>query len=289
MKLFYYQENNFGDQLNNWLWDELIPGVLDNDESSAFIGIGTLLNDRLSQRTNNARLRVVFGAGVGYGQGTLQLDDSYKIYCVRGPLSAKTLGIDSQFALTDGAILIRKIYNYDNIKKSYKYSYIPHLKTAGEGWRLVCERLGFGYIDPHWPREKVLSCISQSEVILAEAMHGAIIADAFRIPWIPVVSHSTVLLSKWQDWCQSIDVEYKPSYIDRLHHPRQKIDILSPLRLARDWFRQKESASQLLNITKTVHPILSSDHKVESLTQEMYYRLQQFKQDWEQGVLSERI
>lgn len=284
MKLFYYQENNFGDQLNTWLWDQLIPGVLDDDDSTAFVGIGTLLNDRLSLRTKNARLRVIFGTGAGYGQGVLKLDNSYKIYCVRGPLSAKALEIDSKFAVTDGAILIRKIYQSDS-KKLYKFSYIPHHKTAGEGWRLVCESLGFGYIDPQWPIEKVLSCISQSEVILAEAMHGAIIADAFRIPWIPVISHPTILPFKWQDWCQSIDIDYKPSYIDRLHHPRQKLDIFSPARLVRDWFRQKQSASQLLNVAKTVHPNLSSDIKLETLTQEMYTRLQQFQQEWQQEIL----
>ncbi|UKO99773.1 polysaccharide pyruvyl transferase family protein [Nostoc sp. UHCC 0870] len=285
MKLFYYKENNFGDQLNTWLWDQLIPGVLDDDESTAFIGIGTLLNDRLPLRTKNARLRVIFGTGVGYGQGIPQIDDSYKIYCLRGPLSAQALGIENKFALTDGAILIRKLYNFTS-KKLYKFSYMPHHNTDGEGWRLVCEKLGFGYIDPHWPREKVLSSISQSEVILAEAMHGAIIADAFRIPWIPVISHSTILSFKWQDWCQSIDVEYKPSYINRLHHPRQKLDILSPVRLVRDWARQRESASQLLTVARTVNPTLSSDTKVENLTQKMYERLQEFKQDTEKGVLS---
>lgn len=43
MKLFYYEPgNNFGDQLNPWLWQKLIPGILDNDETNTFVGIGTL-------------------------------------------------------------------------------------------------------------------------------------------------------------------------------------------------------------------------------------------------------
>jgi succinoglycan biosynthesis protein ExoV len=283
MKIFYYNENNFGDQLNTWLWDQLIPGALDDDESTAFVGIGTLINDRLPLRTKNAHLRIIFGTGVGYGKGVPQIDDSYKIYCLRGPLSAQALGVENKFALTDGAILIRKVYNF-NSEKRYKFSYMPHHNTDGKGWPLVCERLGFGYINPRWSIEKVLSCISQSEVILAEAMHGAIIADCFRIPWIPVISHSTILPFKWQDWCQSMNVEYKPAYINRLHHPKEKLDILSPVRLVRDWLRQKESASQLLNVAKTVQPTLSSDSTVENLTQEMYERLQQFKHDCETGL-----
>jgi succinoglycan biosynthesis protein ExoV len=282
MKLFYYKENNFGDQLNPWLWNKLIPGVMDEDQSTAFIGIGTLINDKLPLKTKNSRLRVIFGSGVGYEKGVPQIDESYKIYCLRGQLSTKALGVSPKFAVTDGAILIRKLFNSKS-NKLYKFSYIPHYEMAGEGWRLVCERLGFGYIDPRWPIEEVLSCISQSQVILAEAMHGAIIADSLRIPWIPVVSNSTILSFKWQDWCQSIGVEYKPSYIKRLHHPRQKLDILSPARFTRDWFRQQEAASQLLNITKTVNPSLSTDEKVETLTEEMYQRLQEFKEDLAKG------
>lgn len=283
MKLCYFTGNNFGDKLNTWLWDQLIPDILDDEENIAFVGIGTLINDKLLLKTKNARLRVIFGTGVGYGKGIPQIDDCYKIYCVRGPLSAQALGIDNQLAITDGAILIRKIYS-PHSKKLYKFSYMPHYEIAGEGWRLVCEKLGFGYIDPAWSIEKVLSCISQTEVIIAEAMHGAIVADALRIPWIPVVSHSNILSFKWQDWCQSIDVEYKPSYINRLHHPRQKLDILSPARLARDWARQRKAASELLNVAKTAHPTLSSDPKVESLTQQIYEKLEEFKTDWEKGI-----
>lgn len=64
MKLCYYKlpngEQNFGDSLNLWLWNKLIPGILDNNESVAFIGIGSLINkgkrsidfDALSQRQN---------------------------------------------------------------------------------------------------------------------------------------------------------------------------------------------------------------------------------------------
>ncbi|RCJ40168.1 succinoglycan biosynthesis ketolase [Nostoc minutum NIES-26] len=283
MKLLYYQENNFGDRLNPWLWEKLLPGVIDDDETTAFVGIGTLINDKLPRKTKKALLRVIFSTGVGYGQGMPQLDDSYKIYCLRGPLSAQALNVSAKLAVTDGAVLIRKLFNYHS-QKVYKFSYMPHYELAGIGWSLVCERLGFGYIDPRWSIEKVLLSISQTEVLFAEAMHGAIIADALRVPWVPIITNPTILQFKWQDWCQSIGVEYKPSYIKRLHHPRQKRDILYPVRLARDWARQQESKSQLLHIAQTIQPTLSSDITIENLTQEMYERLQEFKQDFEAGL-----
>lgn len=283
MKLFYYQENNFGDKLNPWLWEKLLPGVIDDNETSAFIGIGTLINDKLPLKTKNARLRVIFGTGVGYGEGTPQLDDSYKIYCLRGPLSAQALGVSTKLAVTDGAVLIRNLFNHHS-QKVYKFSYMPHYELAGAGWSAVCEKLGFGYIDPRWSIEKVLLSISQTEVLLAEAMHGAIVADALRVPWIPIITNPTILQFKWQDWCQSVGVEYKPSYVKRLHHPRQQLDILYPVRLVRDWARQQESLSQILHIARTVQPNLSSDTKIENLTQEIYEKLQEFKHDLEIGL-----
>ncbi|MBD2532704.1 polysaccharide pyruvyl transferase family protein [Nostoc flagelliforme FACHB-838] len=286
MKLLYYRENNFGDKLNPWLWDKLIPGVIDNDHTTAFVAIGTLINDGLPVKTKNSRFRVIFGTGVGYGQGIPQLDDSYKIYCLRGPLSAQALGVSDKLALTDGAVLIRNLFDNYSQKKVYKFSYMPHYELAGESWSLVCESLGFGYIDPRWSIEKVLSCISETEVLFAEAMHGAIIADALRVPWVPIVTNPTILQFKWQDWCQSINVNYQPSYIKRLHHPSQKRDIFSPVRLTRDWVRQQKSKSQLMHVAKTAQPALSSDTRIENLTQEMNEKLEKFKQDFAQGIYS---
>ncbi len=278
MKLYYHKAKNFGDQLNPWLWDKLIPNILDDDQITAFVGIGTLLNEQLSQRTRKALKRVIFSTGVGYGKRVVKIDDSYKIYCLRGPLSAQALGVPTELAVTDGAILVRRVLN-TNSRKVNRFAYMPHFELAGEAWKLVCEELGFGYIDPRWSTEKVLSCISQTEILLTEALHGAIIADALRVPWVPLVTSHTILAFKWQDWCQSMSVEYRPLHMKRLHHPRQKLDFVSPARLVRDWARQKLAASQLIRIAKSSHPILSSDIKIEQLTVELEGRLEQLKQD----------
>ena len=202
MKLFYYRlpkgQKNFGDDLNLWLWQQLIPDLIDRDPQIAFVGIGTLINEGLPKRTRNARKRIIFGTGVGYGKDIPKIDDSYKIYCLRGVLSARALKVDENLAITDSAVLIRRVISNQDFKK-YRFSYMPHYELAGQGWENVCHDLGFGYIDPRWSVNKVLSIINQTETLLTEAMHGAIVADALRIPWIPVVTNSSILSFKWQD------------------------------------------------------------------------------------------
>ncbi|MFN9674431.1 MAG: hypothetical protein ACK552_18435, partial [Microcystis sp.] len=134
-----------------------------------FVGIGSLINNGLPQKTRYARKIVIFGTGVGYGKGVPKIDESYTIYCVRGLLSAQALGISEKLAITDGAVLIRQVFS-NQAPKKYRFSYMPHYELAGKGWETVCQKLGFGYIDPRWSVEQVLSSISETEILLAEAL-----------------------------------------------------------------------------------------------------------------------
>jgi succinoglycan biosynthesis protein ExoV len=289
MKLRYYKlpngERNFGDELNPWLWEKLIPGILDEDASVAFVGIGSLINNGLPKRTRYARKIVIFGTGVGYGKEFPKLDESYTIYCVRGLLSAQALGISEKLAITDGAVLIRQVFS-NQAPKKYRFSYMPHYELAGQGWKTVCQNLGFGYIDPRWSVEQVLSSISETEILLAEAMHGAIIADALRVPWLPITTNSSILAFKWQDWCSSIGVEYQPIRMKRLHHPKESLDILTPFRTIRDWSCQKEAAQALKQAALSRSPVLSKDSRIEMLTNQLEEKLQDFKKDVVNGLFS---
>src|SRR5215210_6848355 len=98
MKLYYarLKGGNFGDDLNRWLWERLVPGLLDSDGSVLFVGIGSILNSLL----DNDKVKVIFGSGAGYGAAP-RIDHRWKIYFVRGPLTAEALGIDRKLAITD--------------------------------------------------------------------------------------------------------------------------------------------------------------------------------------------
>lgn len=210
MKLYHYQDPNglinFGDDLNPWLWDHLLPkGFLDSDPSHLLIGIGTLLNDNLPKASEYS----VFGSGVGYGSRAPIVNSNWNIYALRGPLSAKALGVDEKLAITDGAYLLKGIVS-EVPKKEFKVSYMPHFNLARPSLEIWCNQIGINYIDPSKPILDTLNDILKTELLLTEAMHGAIVSDCFRIPWIPVKSSKTILDFKWIDWCSSLGIDYDP-------------------------------------------------------------------------------
>jgi len=52
------------------------------------------------------------------------------------------------------------------------------------GWPAVAAETGFELIDPRANPRLVVERIARADLVLAEAMHGAIIADTYGVPWI---------------------------------------------------------------------------------------------------------
>ncbi len=227
MKLCYYidKRGNFGDDLNPWLWDRLIPSLIDGylglwdaDESckdDLFFGIGTILNNRVPK----ASRKFVFGTGAGYGPGLPVLDGLWKVYCVRGPITAALLNLPKQYAITDAAALVSTVYDAKKVTRQ-GMAFVPHHASAWNlDWAPICAEMGIRYIDPRLGVDVVLREIAMSSGIITEAMHGAIIADAFRIPWMPVVLYDHILGSKWHDWTRSLSLPYSPVCFDGVFFP----------------------------------------------------------------------
>jgi succinoglycan biosynthesis protein ExoV len=214
MKLYYYQDKagNFGDDLNPYLWYSLAPELFDQDDASILVGIGTLINDRVPV----APRKLVFGSGVGYNSPPL-LDDKWQFYCVRGPLSAAQLGLDRSLALTDPAVLITQIVPPQPVVRTGMVSFMAHHASMGNAdWKGLCAKAGINFIDPTADIHESVLQIRQSRLLIAEAMHGAIVADAFRVPWVPVACYDHILKFKWDDWCQSLQMAYQPLQISRV-------------------------------------------------------------------------
>ncbi|NEP19893.1 MAG: polysaccharide pyruvyl transferase family protein [Leptolyngbya sp. SIO4C1] len=244
MKLYYYQRRdrsaNFGDELNPWLWPRLLPGCFDEDDATLFVGTGTLLNHLLPVRTASARRLIIFSTGAGYEKPLRQIPSHWQIICVRGPLSANRLGLPASSAIADGGLLIHRCFSPTG-KKTARYGLMPHVHHATYAqatWQQICQQLDIRYIDPRWPVEQVLTAISETELLLAEAMHGAIAADALRVPWIPILTSPRMLRFKWQDWCASMRLPYRPQVLAPLaDYPRYGRGLRSGLCSAAHWSR----------------------------------------------------
>jgi succinoglycan biosynthesis protein ExoV len=215
MRLHYYKDpqGNFGDDLNAWLWPKLIPRLLDDNENESFVGIGTLLNDTLP----TTPILHIFGSGVGYGKGLPIVDERFVIHALRGPLSAGALKVSDELAVTDAAILIR-LFMPRRPEPRARCGLIVHNSSLEQfDWSIACELAGIRFISCQWEVERVLQALGECEIVLCEAMHGAIVSDALRIPWIPLSLYGAVLNFKWEDWLASLDMRYAPRRITSLH------------------------------------------------------------------------
>lgn len=215
MFLYYAKDpmGNFGDDLNEIVWQKLLPGVLGSDRNHLFIGIGTILNDRIP----NAPRKTVFGAGYGYGAKPRLEEGQWEFHVVRGPITAKALDLDPRIAVTDPGILVRRIFPNGTRPRHHRVSFMPHhITDQSADWATLCDLAGIHYISPRAPLDQVADAIDNSDRLLTEAMHGAIAADAFRVPWKALEIFEGFNSEKWSDWCLSMEMEHSAVPIQHL-------------------------------------------------------------------------
>jgi succinoglycan biosynthesis protein ExoV len=217
MEYVYYRDakGNFGDDLNAWLWPKFF-GAHQPGANTAFVGIGSILcHDSPLFRPLAASRKIVFGTGVRLAYKPFAFDDTWDVRFLRGPLSAAYFDNEHEH-IADAAYALGLTADFARLRntpKKYKVSVIPYFRSLEYvNWPAVCEQLGFHFISPSAEKgiEHTLEEIAASEMVIAEAMHGAIIADILRVPWsrfvlsTPVTEGSGVSEFKWMDWQQSI-------------------------------------------------------------------------------------
>lgn len=251
MELCYYksENGNFGDDLNPYILDHL--GKSSQSESDDFIllFIGTILHNNFAEFNNiddfKKRKKIVMGSGIRYLNNPVIIDETWDIRFLRGPLSSLSLLNNCNSFITDPAYLIRETPIFQTLPtvKKYKMSIMPHFLSLDKiDWVEICKKFNINFISPAGRDiETILSEISQSEVLITEAMHGAIIADALRVPWkrFKYASnlYETDLVSefKWSDWLFSMGLRNEAhnlnySKVLKRLDPRFNLPMLKPLR-----------------------------------------------------------
>jgi succinoglycan biosynthesis protein ExoV len=192
---------NFGDELNSELWPRLLPGFFDEDASVRFLGIGSILDSRHPARG----LKLVAGAGYGGYEAPPRLDESWIIHWVRGPRTARRLGLPPALGLGDPAALLPVAGFPPASPGSRTIGFMPHFESAEAGaWHAAAEAAGVTLIDPRADPLTVLGAIGRCHMLLSEAMHGVIVADAMRIPWVALEPLIALHRAKWCDWAESL-------------------------------------------------------------------------------------
>lgn len=201
---------NFGDDMNAWLWDHLLPGWRDWSPATDLLGIGTILKDGF---VDPGRRKLVLGSGVGYGAPpALAPAEAWDIRCVRGPLTAAALGLPERLAVVDPAVTVADMPEFRGARRTGEALFVPHYRSLGLlDWRAAAEGAGVAFQSPSDDSRAVIARIAGADRVIAESLHAAIVADAFRVPWAPVTIGGGFNAFKWRDWAASVGAEFRPT------------------------------------------------------------------------------
>jgi succinoglycan biosynthesis protein ExoV len=290
MKLTYYNGTppNFGDEINATMWAHLLPqNFLDEDENELFLGIGSILWDYLPK----APIKHVMGSGFGGYTGAPDLNDgSWNVAWVRGPVTASLLGLEPDLAICDAAVLLREI-PVPAPAKNIDIAFMPHFESTERGnWEAVCRLAGFTYLDPRDDVDLLLARIRGARLLISEAMHGAIVADALRTPWIGIVPFHPQHRAKWEDWAASLSIPLRQAVLSpssaleaytyftglRGRGRRSKRVLQSRLAAPFSAAFTHAAARQLDRLSRTVDPQLSEDREIMRATERCMETLHRF-------------
>ncbi|HVD98462.1 MAG TPA: polysaccharide pyruvyl transferase family protein [Cytophagaceae bacterium] len=295
MKLLYYKDpkGNFGDDLNPWLWPQFF-GEFKNTDPDVFLGIGSILyNDFPLLKNTELNKKIVFGTGIRPSYRPLIYDKSWDIKFLRGPLSAYAFNNEFEY-IADGAYainLIKGLERFRNAEKKYAVSVMPYFKSMHYfNWERICNDLGYHFISPHSEKgvEDTLMEIASSKTIITEAMHGAILADALRVPWsrfvfsTPHTEGGMVSEFKWMDWLYSIQINRLNTTsvnLYRKNFPHIQILNLSNKLLNVEFFIKSRVKTELLKKLSTINNYyLSKDSMIDTISDRINNKIEQLKQ-----------
>lgn len=201
---------NFGDDLNLLLWSEVFENFYEIENNVEAWGIGTLLDHAKPSHHK----KIVLGTGSGGNSNGLP-GTNWNFGWVRGPFSAKLLGLDESLGLGDAASLWSGVERINHISNG-PTAIIPHWQTwLSYDWNEVAAQANMIAINPLQHPLSIANQIKKCSKILSESLHGGIFSDAIGVPWSPIVLAYRFDYFKWQDWHASINRSFNTFITDR--------------------------------------------------------------------------
>lgn len=301
MQLHYHKApgRNFGDDLNEWIWDALTPHLADRGrQDDVLVGLGSILHgNRL--RPYKSQIAVM---GPGYNRGETLDADTYRrcrFYAVRGPLTKAKFALDDSVAMLDPGSLVPDLQA--PAKKSHQRAlFIPHRANLLEqSYRFplndIATQARLELVSPALDSRIVLERISGASLVVTESLHGAIVADAYRVPWVAVKFGPLFTPYKWQDWGSSLGVDMNfidlmpgLNFVSRLERKAARQLGWKDRRL--DWRSHFDRLGGLvssglvrrLQAAAKTKPNLSKDDILDHRKARFYQALEAFKLDFSQ-------
>lgn len=211
MKLYFceIEGGNFGDDMNLWFWDAVFPKFRQLRPDYTLFGIGSILSKGFLSGHDRV---VVLGSGTGYGPFPKPLPEHMHFGWVRGPMTARNLGLADDCWITDPAALVARMPEFrDEPAAVRRPIFIPHCGTVRQDlpWTRICRDAGLELVSPAAESKGVIRKIAQASLVVTESLHGAIVADALRVPWIPIALSPTFSSYKWEDWGHSMEMRFE--------------------------------------------------------------------------------
>lgn len=234
VKLFYFANNNMGDELSKIIVEELFNLEVERERPifSDMFAIGSILGGMVFSKKSpflgvaktilgffDRKPLYIWGTGFITDQieGPFFYRKNIKFNALRGKLShqkvEKILGKNINPVYGDAGILASKlIADKSKITKKYKWGIIPHYVDKEHlAVKKLQKNLENSFvIDVMLPPKEVIQQIAECDYILSSSMHGLIIADSFNIPNHHILISDKVIGDnfKFKDYYSAFGVEH---------------------------------------------------------------------------------
>lgn len=181
IRIFWWTAlSNFGDVLTpHLLSGHGVAPILAPPESAELFGVGSIYS--FVPRDFSGK---VWGTGLLSPKDAKPLANAEWLG-VRGKLTRDFLKLSASLPLGDPGLLADELARPAETRNNV--GVVPHWSEKRSAWVRGYVAQGARLIDPQWRLTKVLTAISQCEIIVASSLHGVIVADSFGIPsaWAP--------------------------------------------------------------------------------------------------------
>jgi len=125
----------------------------------------------------------------------------WKIHAVRGPHTRALLRAQQDVVIGDPALLVPSFYTPKSTPHEV-HRYFLHCDSQSPENVAIDLPVQRTAAEPF----HVIDTIVHSDFVFTEALHAAIIAQAYDVPWAWSFNHHSSGVFKWFDWFASIDV-----------------------------------------------------------------------------------